>query len=87
MVTITLSAHASGASLAGKAAAHGGIVLAAAMLAGSVHLCYGYAPRLIKAVSPPTVHGVLRVMVFILMCIGAQIAWNGLSLLSGFRRM
>lgn len=82
VVTITLSARASGASLAGRAAAHGGIVLAAAVLAGSVYLCYGYAPRLIKAVSPPTVHGVLRVMAFILMCIGVQIAWNGLSLLT-----
>jgi multiple antibiotic resistance protein len=27
------------------------------------------------------VHGILRVMAFILMCIGAQIAWRGLSLL------
>ena len=81
VVTITLSAHASVSSLIGTAEGYSGIALAAAVLAVSVYLCYGYAPRLIKAVSPATVHGILRVMAFILMCIGAQIAWNGLSLL------
>jgi multiple antibiotic resistance protein len=81
VVMITLSARASENSWSGTAAAHGGIVLAAVALSGSVYLCYGYAPRLIKAVSPSTVHGILRVMAFILMCIGVQIAWNGISLL------
>ncbi len=81
VVMLTLSAHASMKSLAGSAATHAGIVLAVVILSGSVYLCYGYAPRLIKAVSPSTVHGVLRVIAFILMCIGVQIAWNGISLL------
>jgi multiple antibiotic resistance protein len=81
VVMITLSAHASVSSLVGTAEGYGGIAIAAAVLGASVYLCYGYAPRLIKAVSPATVHGILRVMAFILMCIGAQIAWRGLSLL------
>lgn len=81
VVTITLSAHATASSLIGRSEAYGGIALAAAVLSASVYLCYGYAPRLIKAVSPATVHGILRVMAFILMCIGVQIAWNGMSLL------
>jgi multiple antibiotic resistance protein len=63
------------------AAGHLGIVLAAIVLSASVYFCYGYAPRLIKAVSPSTVHGILRVIAFILMCIGVQIAWNGISML------
>ena len=81
VVMVTLSAHASMKSLAGSVATHAGIVLAVVILSGSVYLCYGYAPRLIKAVSPSTVHGILRVIAFILMCIGVQIAWNGISLL------
>jgi multiple antibiotic resistance protein len=81
VVMVTLSAHASTNNFARNAATHGGILLAAIVLSISVYLCYGYAPRLIKVVSPSTVHGILRVIAFILMCIGVQIAWNGISLL------
>ena len=81
VVMLTMSARAGENDLAPRLQAYGGIALAAVVLAGSVYLCYGYAPRLIKAVSPSTVHGILRVIAFILMCIGVQIAWNGLSLL------
>jgi multiple antibiotic resistance protein len=82
VVMLTMSARAGENELVGRLQAYGGIALAAVVLAGSVYLCYGYAPRLIKAVSPPTVHGILRVIAFILMCIGVQIAWNGLAFLS-----
>jgi multiple antibiotic resistance protein len=81
VIMLTMSARAGENDLAGSLQAYGGIALAAVVLAGSVYLCYGYAPRLIKAVSPPTVHGILRVIAFILMCIGVQIAWNGISIL------
>lgn len=88
---LTLSAHTSENSLAVRSAASGGIVLAVAVLGilivlavavlgVFVYLCYRYAPRLIKTVSPSTVNGVSRVVAFI-MCIGVQIAWNGVSLL------
>jgi len=81
VVMLTLSARVSNRGLLEAAAAHAGIVLAAVVLSASVYFCYGYAPRLIKAVSPSTVHGILRVIAFILMCIGVQIAWNGISML------
>jgi multiple antibiotic resistance protein len=81
VVLLTLSAHVPAKNLAGNIEAHAGITLAAIVLGISVYLCYGYAPKLIKAVSPSTVHGILRVVAFILMCIGVQIAWNGISLL------
>ena len=81
VVMLTLSAHASENNLTGKAMAHGGIALAVVVLSASVFFCYGYAPKLIKAISPSVVHGILRVIAFVLMCIGVQIAWNGLSLL------
>jgi multiple antibiotic resistance protein len=81
VVVLTLSARLSNKSLPETAAGHVGIVLATAVLSASVYFCYGYAPKLIKAVSPSTVHGILRVIAFILMCIGVQIAWNGISML------
>ena len=35
--------------------------------------------RLRAKISPSTAHGILRVIAFILLCIGVQIAWNGLA--------
>jgi len=82
VVMLTLSARASQNMIADKFQAHAGIALAAVVLSASVYLCYGYAPKLTAAVSPATVHGILRVIAFILMCIGVQIAWNGISALA-----
>jgi multiple antibiotic resistance protein len=81
VVMLTLSARASNKSWAETAEGHAGIVLAVIVLSASVYFCYGYAPKLIRAVSPSTVHGILRVIAFILMCIGVQIAWNGIAML------
>ena len=81
VVMLTLSARVSNKGLIETAEGHAGIVLAAVLLSASVYFCYAYAPRLIKAVSPSTVHGILRVIAFVLMCIGVQIAWNGISML------
>jgi multiple antibiotic resistance protein len=44
-----------------------------------VYFCYAYAPKITKAIPPNTAHGILRVVAFILLCIGVQIAWNGLA--------
>lgn len=60
-----------------------GIYLAVIVLSVAVYFCYAYAPRLTKAISPTTAHGILRVVAFILLCIGVQIAWNGLAVLLG----
>ena len=81
VVMLTLSARVSNKGLIETAEGHAGIVLAAVLLSASVYFCYAYAPKLIKAVSPSTVHGILRVIAFVLMCIGVQIAWNGISML------
>jgi multiple antibiotic resistance protein len=44
-----------------------------------VYFCYAYAPAITTRISRQTIHGVVRVIAFILLCIGAQIAWNGLQ--------
>jgi multiple antibiotic resistance protein len=81
VVTVTLSAQAStkGFGLTENIAAHLGIVLAVVLLSVSVYLCYAYAPVITSRVSPQTAHGILRVMAFIVLCIGVQIAWNGVE--------
>jgi len=62
-------------------AAHVGVFPAVDVLSVLVYVCYAYAPKIAKIIPPSTPHGVLRVVVFILLCIGVQIAWNGLAVL------
>jgi multiple antibiotic resistance protein len=81
VVMVTLSAHASGAGLVPEVAAHAGIVLAVVLLSIAVYFCYGYAPAITARVRPASLHGILRVIAFVLLCIGVQIAWNGAQVL------
>jgi multiple antibiotic resistance protein len=79
VVMVTLSAHAAGRGVLPSVWAHAGIVLAVLALAVLVYLCYAYAPAITARVSPDTAHGILRVIAFVLLCIGVQIVWNGLE--------
>lgn len=79
VVMLTLSVHASQPTLRDKALAHVGLFIAVILLSGLIYLCYAYAPKIARTISPSTAHGILRVVAFILLCIGVQIAWNGLS--------
>jgi len=81
VVMVTLSAHASVKGLVSGMAVHTGIVLAVVLLSVAVYACYGYAPALTARVRPQTAHGILRVIAFVLMCIGVQITWNGAAAL------
>jgi multiple antibiotic resistance protein len=79
VVMLTLSVHATENSLSNTVLAHVGLFIAVVLLSGLVYLCYAYAPKIARSVSPATAHGILRVVAFILLCIGVQIGWNGLS--------
>lgn len=81
VVTLTLSAHASAQGLLANIMAHGGIFLAIVALSLTVFLAYGYAPKIADRISPQTAHGILRVIAFVLLCIGVQITWNGIQAL------
>jgi multiple antibiotic resistance protein len=76
---LTLSAHVSGHTVTSQVLSHLGVVTAVVVLSIVVYFCYGYAPTIASKISASTAHGVLRVVAFILFCIGVQIAWNGLS--------
>jgi multiple antibiotic resistance protein len=80
---LTLTAHISDRNLTKNILAHIGVFLAVVVLSVLVYFCYAYAPRISRAIPQSTAHGILRVVAFILVCIGAQIAWNGLSVLLG----
>jgi multiple antibiotic resistance protein len=83
VVMLTLSADASKNNLVNVLFAHLGVSLAVIALSMLVYLSYAYATRITQAISPSTAHGILRVIAFILLCIGVQIAWTGVeSLLS-----
>jgi len=81
VVVVTLSAHASIKGWLPSLAAHAGIVLAVVVLSVGVYFCYGYAPVIAARVSSQTAHGIMRVVAFVLLCIGVQITWNGIEAL------
>lgn len=77
VVTLTLSAHASRHELVSNVLGHLGMALAIVALGVTIWLCYAYAPRITQKIAPATVQGILRVVAFVLLCIGVQIASNG----------
>ena len=79
VIMLTLSVHAKHPTVSETVLAYVGLFVAAIALSTSIYFCYAYAPKIARTVSPSTVHGILRVIAFILFCIGVQIAWNGLS--------
>jgi multiple antibiotic resistance protein len=60
-----------------------GAVIASALIAVSVFLCYGFADRLAKLIGATGMSVVMRLSSFLLVCIGVQILWNGASVLLG----
>lgn len=83
VVLLTLSAHSFGHDTTAMLLGHTGLLIAIVVLSILVYFCYAYAARITKAIPASTAHGILRVMAFILLCIGVQISWNGFSTLVG----
>ena len=79
VVMLTLGAHASVENVTGDVIAHLGILAAVLVLSVVVFYCYAYAPRITARVSRQTAHGLLRVVAFVLLCIGVQITSNGVQ--------
>jgi multiple antibiotic resistance protein len=81
VVMLTLATRSEDRGFTLRMLRYSGLFLAILVLSALIYVCYANAPRLTRAVPPATAHGILRVVAFILMCIGVQIAWNGLSAL------
>jgi multiple antibiotic resistance protein len=58
-----------------------GAVIACALIAVSVFLCYGFADRLARLLGATGMSVIMRLSSFLLVCIGVQILWNGASVL------
>jgi multiple antibiotic resistance protein len=58
-----------------------GAVLGALLIAASVYICYAFADRLARALVETGMSVIMRLSSFLLVCIGVQIIWNGLSTL------
>jgi multiple antibiotic resistance protein len=57
------------------------------IVAVAVYLCYRYADRILRKLGTTGTGVVMRLSAFILLCIGVQIAWNGIhALLAGLLR-
>ena len=79
VIMLTLTAHASTLGPIPNLLSHLGILIAVILLCVLVYFAYAYAPLITRKISPQTVRGVVRVIAFLLFCIGVQIAWNGVS--------
>ncbi len=81
-VAITLGAnepHTLGANLLSILAAAVGSLL----IAVSIYVCYAFADRLVLVLGPAGTNVIVKLTSFLLVCIGVQIMWNGLSQLLG----
>ena len=74
-----------GANAARHHAYHPLTILAAliglALIATSILLCYGFADRLARILGPTGMTVITQLSSFLLVCIGVQIAWNGVKAL------
>jgi multiple antibiotic resistance protein len=58
-----------------------GLLLGSLLIAASIYLCYRFSERLGRTLGDAAMNVIIRLSSFILVCIGVQILWNGLSAL------
>jgi len=58
-----------------------GMLLGSAMIALSIYLSYRFAERIGRTLGDSAMNVIIRMSSFILVCIGVQIVWNGVSTL------
>lgn len=76
-VAVTLGANASHAGF--NIFAILAAIVGSAVIALSIFLCYGFADRLARILGVTGMTVILRLTSFLLVCIGVQIVWNGVS--------
>jgi multiple antibiotic resistance protein len=77
-VAITLGAnvpHSLGTGLVSILAA----AIGSAIVAVTIYICYAFADRLSGALGPTGTNVIVKLTSFLLVCIGVQIMWNGVS--------
>ena len=56
-------------------------IIATSLIAVSIYLCYGFADRLARILGEAATSTIIRLSSFLMLCIGVQIVWNGISAL------
>jgi multiple antibiotic resistance protein len=84
-VTLTLSAQAKSLELVSRVPALLGLFTCVVVLSIATYIFCAYAPFITQRVPSGLVHGILRIIAFLLICIGVQIAWHGLQALLAAR--
>ena len=80
-IMLTLGVQARSLLLTERLSAFAGLLLSLIVMSVLVYFFYAYAPMAAQKVSPSVVQGFMRIVAFLLICIGGQIAWNGLHTL------
>ncbi len=80
-VTLTLSAHAQEESLATTMGHQAGVAVGIMALCVLVYLSFAYSDIFARRLGPSGIKVLLRLMAFILVCLGGEIFWNGASYL------
>ena len=68
-------------SLIDTVLAHVGLLVAMILIGIVIYFSYAYADRMTSKLSPSITDGILRVISFILLCIGDEIMWSGIRVL------
>jgi multiple antibiotic resistance protein len=58
-----------------------GAIIGSLVISASVYLCYAFADELARALGSTAMSVIMRLSSFLLVCIGVQIIWNGVSAL------
>lgn len=82
-VALTLSAHTSHATLLETALGKGGAFIGIIANAVLVYFCFLYANRIVARLGPGGTSALMRLIAFVVLCIGAQISWSGFRTLLG----
>lgn len=56
-----------------------GAAIGSALVAATIYLCYAFADRLAAVMGPTGMNVIVKLSSFLLVCIGVQIVWNGVS--------
>ncbi len=78
-VTLTLSAHTTHPTTIETLVSQAGAIVGFFALALTVYVSLAYTQRLIRRVGSSGTKVMMRLMAFIILCIGAQISWSGIQ--------
>jgi multiple antibiotic resistance protein len=81
-VMLTVSAQAKSLGFPHQIPPFLGLTACVVVLSAMIYLFCGYAPFVAEKIPSALIRGVLRIIAFLLICIGVQIAWRGLHSLA-----